>query len=111
MTQATKGVKPTFLSGHIFGGPQLDSGATCTHSNPSAPGRQKVKFSEHKTRPEGNVCLWERTVDNQRVPESKFTSQDSNIEFLHRPSACQFERKRQRENFPSSLNQASQIET
>ena len=49
-------------------------------------------------------------VDNQRVPESKFTSQDSNIEFLHRPSACQFERKGQRENFPS-LNQASQIET
>ena len=111
MTQAAKEVKPTFLSGYILGGSQLDSGATCTHSNPRATVRQKVKFSGHKTRPEGNVCPWERTGRHQGVPESKFTSQDSNTEFLHGPLACQSERKGQRENFPSSLNQASQIET
>lgn len=70
MTQAAKEVKPTFLSGYILGGSQLDSGATCTHSNPRATVRQKVKFSGHKTRPEGNVCPWERTSRHQGYPKA-----------------------------------------
>lgn len=77
---SANGVQPTILSGPILGGSQPDNGAVCTHKNPRTHIPQlgrKPSSQDTKGDKKGMAVPERKQVNNQSVPDSKFTSHHS----------------------------------
>lgn len=79
-TLSANAVQPPFLSGHVLGGSQPDNGAACTPKNPRThiPQLGRKPSSQNTKGDKKAMAVPEREqVNNQWVPESKFTRRHS----------------------------------